>query len=461
MNLRTKFWAGGLGLVWLLTANPTTRAQDFGLGATASADPVVVNHPILYFIDVTNTFGFSIDNVFITNAISAAAIVNGATNNLVGTIDISNEGVVFRINTFIGGAVARLTLNLTPVVAGSFTNQITVAALNRTSATTNVITQVLFPSADLAVGMTNSASGVLTNDATVIGLLVTNLGPNSASGVIVSNRLPVGFQLLSVSPSGVSYTFGGGDLALKVGTLASGSSTQMLVTVQPTNAGTFSLSAAVSATNILDPNTLNSAVTNSMTVSGFLEADLDVIAVSQQFNRQTGLFEMGVRLTNNGATNVPAVRLIVSGLTNGTWLYNAVGTNTSDAYVLYNAPLAGGASVDLLLEFYVLNRVPLTNYQLQAVAVPAINLTAPTNSGTTITNHVLSSGGFLIEFPATPGTTYTIVYSDNLSFSNALTAQPSIVAPANRVQWIDNGPPKTISHPSNTAARFYRVFQAP
>lgn len=461
MNLRTKLWAGGLGLVLLLTANPTTPAQDFGLKATASPDPVVVNHPILYFIDVTNTFGFSITDVFVTNAIPHSAIVNAATNSEFGTIYTNSVGVVFRINTFIGGAVARLTLSLTPVVAGSFTNQITVAALNRTSATTNVITQVLFPSADLAVGMTNSTSGVLTNDATVIGLWVTNLGPNSASGVVVSNRLPASFKLLSVAPAGVNYTFNGGDLALNLGTLASGSSTQLLVSVQPTNAGTFNLSAAVSASDILDPNPLNSGVTNNLIVSGFLEADLAVTVMSQQFNRQTGLLEMAVRLTNNGATNVPAARLIVSGLTNGTWLYNAVGTNTAGAYALYNAPLAGGGSMDLLLEFYVLTRGPLTSYNLQPVAVPAINLTAPTNSGTTITNHVLSSGGFLIEFPATPGAIYTIVYSDNLSFSNALTAQPSIVAPANRVQWIDNGPPKTISHPSNTIARFYRVFQAP
>ncbi len=440
--------------------NSLSRAQDFGLAASATPDPVVVNHSLLYTIDVTNTFGFLLSQVFVTNALSGPAIVTGATNSLIGPIYTNSEGVVFEIDNFIGGAIARLTLRLTPVKAGPFTNQITVAAFNRTSASTNVVTQVLLPSADLAVGMTNALSGVLTNDATVIGLLVTNLGPSSAADVVVSNRLPASFQLLGVSPAGVSHTFGGGDLALQLGTMTSGSSTQLLVTVQPTIPGTFNVSAAVSATNILDPNPLNSAVTNSMLVSGFLAADLAVNVMSQQFNRQTGLLEMGVRLTNNGATNVPAVRIIVSGLTNGTWLYNAVGTNAGEAYVLYNATLAGGASVDLRLEFYVLNRVPLASYNLQAFALPAINLTAPTNSGITITNHLLSSGGFLIEFTANPGNTYTIVYSDNLAFSNALTAQPSIVAPANRVQWIDNGPPKTVSHPSNTSSRYYRVFQA-
>jgi hypothetical protein len=31
------------------------------------------------------------------------------------------------------------------------------------------------------------------------------------------------------------------------------------------------------------------------------------------------------------------------------------------------------------------------------------------------------------------------------------------VAPADRVQWIDHGPPETLSRPTDTAARFYRV----
>ena len=64
----------------------------------------------------------------------------------------------------------------------------------------------------------------------------------------------------------------------------------------------------------------------------------------------------------------------------------------------------------------------------------------------------------LIEFPSALGQTYTVVYSDNVSFSNAAIAPPSIVAPANRVQWIDYGPPTTTSAPTNFPKRFYRVY---
>jgi len=459
MNFFRKLCAAAFVLAGFVAGQFSTPAQDFGLGATASPNPALLHSPILYTINVTNTIGYSIDNVYVTNAISGAAVNNGATNSLPGIITSGSDGIVFRINTFIAGAVARITLSLTPVSGGFFTNEITVGAFARFPASTNVITQVTFPEADLAVGMTNVTTGVLTNDTTVIGLTATNLGPNPASDVVVSNALPASFRLLSVSPAGVSNTFAGGILVLNLGTMASGSSTQVLVSVRPTNAGTFNLTASVSAPTILDTNTVNNTVTNSMIVSAFYPADLSWTVLSQQFNRQTGLLEMSVRLSNNAVTNVPAVRVAVSGLTNNTWLYNASGTNAGKPYVLYNSTLAGGASVDLLLEFYVLIRAPLTSYTLEAFALPAINLAPPSTSGTNL-SYSMSSGGFMIEFPATIGRTYTIIYSDNLSFSNALTAQPVIVAPATRVQWIDNGPPKTVSHPTNTSARFYRVLPA-
>ena len=73
----------------------------------------------------------------------------------------------------------------------------------------------------------------------------------------------------------------------------------------------------------------------------------------------------------------------------------------------------------------------------------------------------LANGNMLIEWPSTVGRTYTVVYSDNVSFTNALMAPPSIVAPANRTQWIDYGPPTTTSAPTNSNARFYRVLQNP
>ena len=74
---------------------------------------------------------------------------------------------------------------------------------------------------------------------------------------------------------------------------------------------------------------------------------------------------------------------------------------------------------------------------------------------------LLSPESVLLEFQSIPGRTYTILYRDDSILGKELIAQPPIVAPGDRVQWIDSGPPKTISLPGRVAARFYRVIQAP
>ena len=107
-----------------------------------------------------------------------------------------------------------------------------------------------------------------------------------------------------------------------------------------------------------------------------------------------------------------------------------------------------------------------TNSQLQAYAVSVPNL-APPAVTTMSTNFNISriikraNGSILIEWPSVTNRTYTVVYSDNVMFSNAMIAPPSIIAPANKTQWVDYGPPTTVSHPTNEPMRFYRIFLNP
>ena len=179
------------------------------------------------------------------------------------------------------------------------------------------------------------------------------------------------------------------------------------------------------------------------------------------YDPQTGLMKQTIRLTNIGTNAVAAARVIVSGLTN--WLYNAVGTNNGLPYVVYGATLDTNQAVNLGLEYFVPTRLPITvaNSNYTAVGTAAFNpvVSGGTNGTfniTLITN--LPSGNILIEFQSIRGSNYTVLYSDDPSFATPLAAQPSIVAPANRTQWIDDGPPKTVSSPTNTTSRYYRVL---
>jgi hypothetical protein len=120
--------------------------------------------------------------------------------------------------------------------------------------------------------------------------------------------------------------------------------------------------------------------------------------------------------------------------------------------------------VDLILEYFVPTRLPIVvaDSQLHAVGAPGFNLTPP--AGTPLPAPaprmvILTPDNILIEFQANPGATYTMLYRNSSILSNEMAAQPAIVAPGDRVQWIDNGPPKTVSRPAGAGARFYRVIQ--
>jgi hypothetical protein len=119
----------------------------------------------------------------------------------------------------------------------------------------------------------------------------------------------------------------------------------------------------------------------------------------------------------------------------------------------------------LLLQFYPTeNPFPFINSQLRADGVTMPNLTPPA-SGLMPTNILLiaqlPSGGMFLEFPTLTNRAFTVEYSSNLLSTNWLAAQPITVTPANYVAWIDYGPPATVSHPTNTPVRFYRVFLGP
>ena len=128
------------------------------------------------------------------------------------------------------------------------------------------------------------------------------------------------------------------------------------------------------------------------------------------------------------------------------------------------AALAPGASVDLLLNYLVPNRLPIqvTDSQLHAYEISAFNPDLPPGTPIGITQTIwLPNGSLLIEFPTSLGRTYSVVYSDDANFTTARPAQPSVLATADRTQWIDYGPPQTLSRPTNSTARFYRVIQNP
>src|SRR5665213_78242 len=402
-------------------------AQIVGFSVTSSAGSILVSNSLTYTINVTNFTGLTLADAVVTNVLSASIQPVSVTYSQ-GFFTNYGNVVVFDLGPFGDGQIALLTLTVQPTAVGYITNNVSFASITVTNtASTNLVTQVtnVVTQADLAVAMTGPVQAVVTNDLTTYGVTVVNQGTDAAPNVMLTNTLPSSVMLLGVSPA-QSYTVSSNNLIFNLGTLASGGSTNLQFTIEPTNAGVLTFSASVEASGISDPNLTNNTASTNITVIGYLAGTLIAVTNSAQtINLQNGLTEQTVLLSNVGDISVPAARIVVTGLTNQ--LFNAVGTNNGHPFVDYSTALAAGKSVNLLLQYNPRGFFRFTNGQLHAYAVPEPNWTPPKATATStnlIISHIvrLSNGNMLIEWPSITNRAYTVIYSDNVLFSNAMIA---------------------------------------
>jgi uncharacterized repeat protein (TIGR01451 family) len=461
----THFLRLGLLIVALGVIHPRADAQSFGFSVVPSSSSVLVNNSLVYTINITNLTTLALTDVWITNSFSAPfQYVSSSASQPITGVFTNSTSVQFDLGPISINSIVQVLLTVQPNKVGAFTNSVVVAVPGTIYATaTNTVVQVtnMVILADLGVTMTGPGLPVITNDLMTYGVTVTNLGPNSATDVALTNTFPAG--VIPISPTNQTGT---NSLVFDLGTLANGSYSNLFFTVEPTNAGVLPFTASVGASGATDTNTANNFASTNILVTNYLSGPLGVTTnSSQNYDAQNGLVEQSVTLTNSTASTIASARVVVSGLTN--LLINAVGTNSGNPFVYYMAPLAAGQSVSLLLQYYTPTRSPFSfsNAQLNAFAVPPVRFPAPGPAAVSTNINIsrivqLPNGNILIEWPAVANRTYTVVYSDNVAFSNAMIAPPSITALANRLQWIDYGPPTTVSVPTNSA-RFYRVYQNP
>lgn len=99
-------------------------------------------------------------------------------------------------------------------------------------------------SANLSLGMFASAATITVSNYLTYTLTVTNWGPSIASNVLVIDTLPVGVNLVSATNTQGTLT----GLNWNVGTLVTNAGAKLVVTVQPTIAGTLTSYATADAT---------------------------------------------------------------------------------------------------------------------------------------------------------------------------------------------------------------------
>jgi len=456
-----------LALAWILTARPA-HGQGFAIFPGPTPPPVPVNGILNYTLIITN-LGGTLTDLAVTNTFSGNVSFLAASNSVTYTnfvLVVTNGNVLtYKFSVFTNHDFIELAYTVQPLVTGLLTNTIVVTSANITNtATTNIVANVVTAIADLGVSITGPAQQVITNDFTSYILTVTNFGPQAAPGVFLTNTLPPGVIVKRVTPSSPAFTFSGTNMIASLGTLGSSNGLSFTFSIQPTNVELAAFSAGIGAANVLDENPANNVATLNVPILAYLSTGLTVVTNSARtVNVQNGLLEQNI-LVVNVSNDVPAVRVVVTGLTNQ--LFNAVGTNNGDPFFYLSAPLANGQSSTMRMQFFSRKPFVLTNGQLHAFGVPLPNWSppgfAPASTNINFSSIVkMANGDMLLEFPAKLGSTYTIVYSDNLQFSNAMIAPPAITAPGNEVFWIDYGPPTTTNSPAASSPRFYRVYQNP
>jgi uncharacterized repeat protein (TIGR01451 family) len=277
-----------------------------------------------------------------------------------------------------------------------------------------------------SVSLTKPTNGTVFIAPATITVIADASDPD---GSVSEVRLFRGASLMAALPAGPYYTI-----------WTNAPAGQYQFTAQATdNRGAKATSAPVNVTVLSNP-------------------PLSVI-VAMRFNPQTGLFEQKVRVSNPTPYAYEAVRVWIKNLPAKQTVFNSSGQTNGVPYVQSNLPVPPGTSVDLLIEYYVPDRLPQEPLLLAELVAPNVP-SNPKGLPLQVTRSLkLPDGTFLLEFMSVANRTYYVKYSDDLK--QWKTALPSITGSGSRVQWIDNGPPRTEPAPGLAPSRYYRVIVLP
>jgi uncharacterized delta-60 repeat protein/uncharacterized repeat protein (TIGR01451 family) len=257
----TLFNSGIISNGWvlnLINSHPIFGDADVGVSLTGAPDPVIAGNNVTYTLSLINYGPGTATGIQVTDAFPPGVAFLGSTPS-VGAVTNSPGQIVWTVDSLTNGASASLTFVLQPATAGDVTNTTTVTTASNDlnpedDSTVSVVTAVA-PTADLAIGLSDSPDPVLTGHNLMYTLTVTNLGPATASGVALSDILPPGVSIVSVVPA--SFTFDGTTVSFpNLGDLPSGASLTASITVTPLVGGTITNTATCSS-GVTDPFKLN------------------------------------------------------------------------------------------------------------------------------------------------------------------------------------------------------------
>jgi hypothetical protein len=139
-------------------------------------------------------------------------------------------------------------------------------------------------------------------------------------------------------------------------------------------------------------------------------------------------------------------------------IYNATGSSNGIPYIDYNSPLAPGQSVNLTVEYYIVDRKTVPHPRIVVAFIGLQSFVVPEGTALPVQFQFVNGTG-VVEFNSLAGHTYYVQYAADADGTGGWkTALPPITGTGGGIQWIDNGPPKTECEPASAPTRFYRVL---
>jgi len=174
-----------------------------------------------------------------------------------------------------------------------------------------------------------------------------------------------------------------------------------------------------------------------------------------RLNRRTGLFEQTITVTSPAGRPAGGLQLTVNDLGED---YQLLGANDKGIEIF--GALEPDAATTIVLEYYsATTRTPPAAQVTATSILPQEPSPIFPSPGLPAAISQMGDGSILLEFLSEPDKSYVIEYSCDLQqwFPSGF----SVTATNNRTLWLDQGLPKTSSHPRTCPARYYRIREMP
>lgn len=323
---------------------------DLAIAHTTVPSSVVHGQSATWTVTITNNGTSGATNIVVTDTFTNATFISAGST---GPCTPSGSTITCNISSLASGQSFNVALLLQASASGTITNSASVTASEFDPTTANNATgtasTTVLPSADVSLSIAAPPSAVNAGSALSYVVTVNNAGPDATAGTIsVANTLPAGASSASASGSGwtCGAPSGGSITCTRSASIASGGSASFTVTMTAPASGPAVDSATMTSATA-DPDTSNNSASASANITP--QADLKITKSGPPTVGAGGTLVYTITATNLGPSDASAVTVSDATPNGTTFVSNAGGCTT--AFPCSLGTLTAGQSVTITSTF--------------------------------------------------------------------------------------------------------------